>query len=82
MTARESTADEARRYLVEGRLTVRQVSRSGVVAFVRGDSDLVYRTEWSSDADWSCNCPTRTDQCAHLVALRLVTVAHEQRSTR
>jgi uncharacterized Zn finger protein len=81
MTGRESARDKGRRYLVEGRLTVRHVDSSGVVAFVRGDSGLVYRAEWTPDFyGWSCNCPTRTDQCAHLVALRLVTVAHPKDS--
>lgn len=76
---RENAHDKGRRYLVEGRLTVRQASRaSGVIAFVRGDSGLVYRAEWSPDIDWLCNCPARTDQCAHLVALRLVTVANPE----
>lgn len=78
MTGRESTHDKGRRYLTEGRLTVRQVSRAGVIAFVRGDSGLVYHAEWSPDLDWSCNCPARTDRCAHLVALRLVTVAGQE----
>lgn len=76
MTGRESAHDKGRRYLTEGRLTVRQLTRAGVIAFVRGDSELVYRPEWSPDVGWSCNCPARTDQCAHLVALRLVTVVH------
>lgn len=71
---RESAHDKGRRYLAEGRLTVRHVSHSGAVAFVRGDSALTYRAEWSPDLGWLCNCPARTDACAHLVALRLVTV--------
>jgi uncharacterized Zn finger protein len=75
---RENAHDKGRRYLVEGRLTVRQVSHTGVVAFVRGDSGLVYRAEWSPDLGWSCNCLARTDACAHLTALRLVTLAHPE----
>jgi hypothetical protein len=36
--------DEARRYVVEGRLTVHEVTRlRGVVATVRGNSGLLYR---------------------------------------
>ncbi len=72
---REGAHEKGRRYLVEGRLTIRAYSRAaGVVAFVRGDSGLVYRAEWSPDLGWMCNCPALTDQCAHIVALRLVTV--------
>lgn len=81
MTGRESAHDKGRRYLVEGRLTVRQASRAGVVAFVRGDSGLVYRAEWSRDlGGWACNCPARSDACAHLTALRLVVVVHQATS--
>jgi uncharacterized Zn finger protein len=77
---RESAHDKGRRYLGEGRLTVRQVSRAGVVALCRGDSGLRYRVEWSPDLGWLCNCLARTDQCAHLVALRLVTAVGEGES--
>ena len=75
----ESVHDEARRYLGEGRLTIRQFSRSsGVVAFVEGDSGLVYRAEWSPDLGWACNCPSRERLCSHVVALRLITVANPE----
>lgn len=74
---RETAQDKGCRYLTEGRVTVRQVDRSGVVAFVRGNG-LVYRAEWHPDLGWLCNCPARTDQCAQLYALRLVTVAHPE----
>ena len=78
---RESAHDKGRRYLVEGRLTIRQFNRtSGVIAMVRGDSGLMYRAEWQPEMGWSCNCLARTDQCAHLVALRLVTVVNEEKS--
>lgn len=75
--SRESAHDKGRRYLVEGRLTIRSANRAGaVVAVVKGDSGLVYRAEWSPDIGWTCNCLARSDQCAHLVALRLVTTAN------
>ncbi len=76
---RENAAAKGRRYLTEGRLSVQQADRTrGVLAHVRGDSGLTYRCEWSPDLSWLCNCPARTDQCAHLVALRLVVVAHQE----
>ncbi|MGY1845529.1 hypothetical protein [Modestobacter sp. SYSU DS0875] len=76
---RENAAAKGRRYLTEGRLTVRSANRAGgVVAIVRGDNGLLYRAEWVRDCGWTCNCPARSDQCAHLVALRLVTVVNEQ----
>jgi hypothetical protein len=78
----ESAQDKAKRYLGEGRLTIRQFSRSsGVVAFVLGDSGLTYRTEWSPDLDWLCNCPDHKQLCAHLIALRLITVANQETTT-
>jgi hypothetical protein len=78
---RENAAGKGRRYLIEGRLTIRSFSRTeGVVAIVRGDSGLVYRAEWHPDLGWLCNCLARTDQCAHLVALRLITVANPEES--
>jgi hypothetical protein len=56
----ESAQDKAKRHLGEGRLTIRQFSRSsGVVAFVRGDSGLTNRAEWSPGLGWLCNCPDR-----------------------
>jgi uncharacterized Zn finger protein len=76
---RERAHDKGRRYLTEGRLTIRSFSRTeGVVAVVRGDSGLLYRAEWHPDLGWSCNCLARTDQCAHLTALRLVAVANPE----
>jgi hypothetical protein len=71
---RQKTHDTARRFLAEGRLTIRQASHTnGVVAHVRGDSGLTYRAQWSPDLGWLRNCVTRTDQCTHLIALRLIT---------
>ena len=80
--SRESAHDKGRRYLVEGRLTIRSANRAGgAVAIVHGDSGLLYRAEWVPDLGWACNCAARTDQCAHLVALRLVTVATSDLTT-
>lgn len=77
---RESAHDKGRRYLVEGRLTVRAATGDAVVAFTRGDSGELYHTCWTRPGGWSCNCPARTDRCAHLVALRLITVVNPEAS--
>jgi hypothetical protein len=75
----ETAHDKARRYLGDGRLTIRAFSRAGVVAFVVGeDSGLTYRAEWSPDLGWRCNCVSREQLCAHVIALRLITVAHQE----
>jgi enoyl-CoA hydratase/carnithine racemase len=42
-------------------------------AICRGDG-TVYRLGWDHVDRWHCSCPAATDRCAHLVALRLVTV--------
>jgi hypothetical protein len=63
----KKTHDTARRFLAESRLTIRQASHTnGVVAHVRGDSGRI------------CNCIARSDQCAHLIALKLITDEHEE----
>ena len=70
---RETTAAKATRYLVEGRLIVTEVSGDHVAAACRGDGE-VYRLGHAPGRGWHCSCPVRTDRCAHLAALRLVTV--------
>lgn len=75
---RENAHTKATRYLGEGRLVIRELDEdAGVVqADVRGAGAV-----WTCGHDstgWFCDCPARTDQCAHLVAVRLV-VALEPR---
>lgn len=69
--ARESAAAKARRYLAEGRIIVIAAEVGRVEARCRG-SGVVHRLGYRS-GEWSCSCPARTDGCAHLLALRLVT---------
>jgi hypothetical protein len=69
---RESIAAKAVRYVGECRLTIEQVDAGGVRASCRGDGK-VYAIAWNPDLGWSCSCPARRD-CAHLRAVRLVTV--------
>ena len=69
---RENAATKARRYLTEGRLIVSHARpQTAVRATCRGDG-TVYRLGWDGHT-WWCTCPARTDQCAHLRAVRLVT---------
>jgi hypothetical protein len=75
VSARESAAAKARRYLAEGRLTVLEVGPSIVRAVCRGDGQ-VYRCGWWRGR-WGCTCPAASTfraHCAHLLALRLVVV--------
>lgn len=69
---RENAASKAARYLGEGRLIVERITPGrGLEAICRGDG-TVYRLGWNPSG-WWCECPARSDQCAHLRAARLVT---------
>lgn len=70
---RESAFNKARRYLTEGRLLVVAVNENRIDALCRGDG-RIYSLGLNPGGVWSCDCPARTDQCAHLRALRLVTI--------
>jgi hypothetical protein len=70
---RESADQKARRYLVEGRLTVLELGPAIVRATCRGDGQL-YRLGWWRGS-WGCGCTawrTFRRSCCHLAALRLV----------
>lgn len=66
----EGAPSKARRYLTEGRLRITGHAHGYVTATCRGDGttyDLGFNSRY-----WYCDCPARSDQCAHLRALRLV----------
>ena len=72
--SRESADNKSRRYLAEGRVTVREATRTGVVAEVVGDSGLRYRVEFGPEVGgWWCNCPGGHGECAHIPAAQFVT---------
>lgn len=68
---RENAATKGRRYVAEGRLTLRELDEhAGVVmGDCRGDGAtyVVGRDE----RGWFCSCPAKT-RCAHMVAVGLV----------
>jgi len=68
---RETATDKAKRYLSEGRVIISDVRLDRVSAAVRGNG-TVYSSGFS-DGHWYCDCPTPTDRCSHLYALRKVT---------
>jgi len=70
---RETVAAKAARYLAEGRLIITAVDGDHVAACCRGDGE-VHRLGHDPGRGWWCSCPVRTDRCAHLIALRSVTV--------
>jgi uncharacterized Zn finger protein len=69
---REDYASKARRYLTEGRLTVRRADPHAITATCRGDSAEVYRVG-CAHGEWFCTCPAK-GRCSHMQALMLVSV--------
>ena len=67
--SRESIDVKARRYLVEGRLSIEHADAETVRALARG-SDAVYLVG-CGDGLWACSCSAR-GRCAHLFAVGLV----------
>jgi len=70
---RESVPEKAARYLREGRLVVTAVSGDYVAALARGDG-AIHQLGHEPGRGWWCSCPVRSDRCAHLAALRSVTI--------
>jgi hypothetical protein len=68
--SRETVAEKARRYLVEGRVIVTTAGPDHVAATVRGDGHL-YHCGFAR-GHWHCTCAAGRD-CSHRRALRLVT---------
>jgi len=68
---RKTATDKADRYLSEGRVIISDVRLDRVSAAVRGNG-TVYSSGYT-DGQWHCDCPTPTDRCSHLYALRKVT---------
>lgn len=82
-TARESSDEKGRRYLIEGRLEIVYVKPSvpEIRALCRGDSAEVYRLGWSPQIEWWCGCPVKTANCSHLAALKLVVTVPNREQT-
>lgn len=70
---RERAAAKGRRYLTDGRLTIRAMDGRTIEATCRGDSGT-HTLGWHAGG-WWCSCPARRGRCSHLVALRLVVLA-------
>lgn len=67
---RENAAGKARRYLLEGRVVLLEVSADTVAAVVRGDAAL-RRVDYDGRRGWRCTCPA-IGRCCHLLAVGLV----------
>jgi hypothetical protein len=73
---REDARRKGLRLLMDGRLTVLEVSSSGLIhAECKGDSGELYSLGFDPwKREWRCGCQART-KCSHLWALQTVTVA-------
>ncbi len=70
---REDARERGRRLAAEGRLVIRRVDETEILAVCRGDSGEIHRLGYR-DSRWWCDCEART-RCGHLYSLQLVTVA-------
>ena len=75
MTARETVAEKAIRYLAEGRLTVTRRDGDLVEATCEGSDGAIYFLGHHPDRPgyWPCSCPAPSG-CCHVIALQLITV--------
>jgi hypothetical protein len=78
---REDAAAKARRYLGEGRVRIIACDEEAgtILAEVRGNG-AVYAAGHGLKG-WACGCPAKSKNCAHVLALKLVTVL-EPRAAR
>ena len=68
---RENYRTKGRRYLIEGRVLLHEVTlQGGVSATVRGESDL-YKVTCTPQGYWSCPCYAK-GRCSHVEAVSLV----------
>lgn len=75
LRGKENAEQKARRYLVEGRLTIKRVDRETgwIIASARGETGSYDLGFDPSKQEWRCTCATpRKTQCSHIRALRLV----------
>jgi hypothetical protein len=71
---RENAEAKARRYLTEGRVRVIACDEAAgtIVAEVRGNGAIY--AAGHGPAGWACDCDAKSKNCAHILALKLVTV--------
>jgi hypothetical protein len=71
---REDAAAKAKRYLTEARVRVLACDEEDgtICAEVRGDGRIY--ASGRDESGWFCDCAAKTDNCAHLRALRLISM--------
>lgn len=78
---RENAEAKGRRYVVEGRLAILDVTGDSIDAVCRGNDGAVYTIRHRRRGGWTCSCPA-VGRCAHRVAAGLVVVTTPFCSTR
>lgn len=68
---RENIESKARRYLIEGRVSIVAAHSHHVTALVTG-TENTHHVERESSGRWVCSCPAR-GRCCHIAACQLVT---------
>jgi predicted nucleic acid-binding Zn finger protein len=64
----ESVATKADRYLTEGRVIVLSLSQN------KGEFEVQGSETYSLTAvPWTCTCPARVEECAHILACKKIT---------
>lgn len=67
---RENARAKALRILAEGRVTLKRVDPSGIVALVRGDAEAFYIVTHDGTR-WRCSCAA-IGRCSHGLAVQMV----------
>lgn len=66
-----SVEEKARIYLIEGRIKVIRADRHSVFLEASGSASTPYYVTYAGGI-WSCSCPARKPECAHVLAAHLV----------
>jgi hypothetical protein len=77
---RENAEAKARRYVVEGRLVISDVTGAAITATCRGDA-AIYDVAHHPGRGWRCTCAAR-GRCAHLLAAGFVTAIPTRTTTK
>lgn len=74
-----STDEKAARYLTEGRVKVQHLAEGSALLHVMGsEPGEPYFVKFSNLTGWSCDCPARVPECAHVKAGMLVTTLRRE----
>lgn len=67
-----SRAHKAEQYLTEGRIRVIEHSQQHTLIYATGSDTEPYYVKRNSAGAWTCDCPARVTDCAHVLAARMI----------